>query len=145
MPVVTSGPVDGAVRDRAVDFLETFGISKSIQAADQIYVAQIGSEVVGVVRLATESGVLVLRGMRVRADVQRRGVGSQLLDRLNDGIGDEACWCIPYGWLTGFYGRIGFRLAAVGDAPRFLAERHQGYIQNGMDVVVMVRASGELA
>lgn len=141
MTVVTSGPVHGEVRERAVEFLGTFGISRSIQPADRLFVARDGAEVVGAVRLADEDGVLVLRGMRIRADFQRRGLGSRLLDRLSDAIGEVDCWCIPYSWLTAFYGRIGFALAPGDKAPTFLAERQRAYAENGIDVVIMVRRS----
>jgi len=141
MDTLITGPVLGADRDRAVAFLATYGISQSIQPGDHIFVALAGTEVVGAVRLAVESGVLVLRGMRVRADVQRRGIGTRLLGRLDDAVGDMTCWCIPYGWLTTFYGQIGFRLAAIDEAPDFLAERCRQYREHGLDVTVMVRMS----
>jgi hypothetical protein len=58
-----------------------------------------------------------------------------------DAIGDVTCWCIPYGWLTAFYARIGFEVAPIDEAPDFLADRHRVYGQHGLDVAIMVRKS----
>jgi GNAT superfamily N-acetyltransferase len=139
MKVLTAGPVIGPDRDVVLAFLGTEGYSRPIQPADEIFAAWAGAEVVAAVRLAAEGDVLVLRGMRVREDLRRRGVGRQLLSRLDGAIGQRTCWCIPYGWLTDFYASIGFEVADVGDAPAFLAERHTRYVQQGLNVVIMVR------
>jgi N-acetylglutamate synthase-like GNAT family acetyltransferase len=77
--------------------------------------------------------------MRVRGDLQRQGIGRQLLGRLDDAIGEATCWCIAYAWLTGFYATIGFKVADVGESPEFLAERCRRYVQQGLSVVMMVR------
>ncbi len=139
MEVLTAGPVIGPAREMVVAFLRAEGYSQPIQPVDEFFAAWAGSEVVGAVRLAAENGVIVLRGMRVRDDLRHRGIGRQLLGRLDDAIGKTTCWCIPYGWLTDFYATIGFKVVAVGDAPAFLAERHMGYVQQGLNVVIMVR------
>ena len=139
MEVLTTGPVIGPDRESTVAFLRAEGYSQPIQPADEVFAAWSGSEVVGAVRLAAEDGVIVLRGMRVREDLRRRGIGRQLLSRLDTAIGKTACWCIPYGWLTDFYATIGFAIADAGDAPAFLAERHRRYFQQGLNVAIMVR------
>jgi N-acetylglutamate synthase-like GNAT family acetyltransferase len=50
--------------------------------ADRFFISEMDGELVGGVRLALEEGALVLRGMRVRADMQRRGIGTRLLQML---------------------------------------------------------------
>lgn len=139
MEVLTAGPVTGPDRETALGFLRTAGYAQPIQPADEVFAAWAGAEVVGAVRLAVENGVIVLRGMRVREDLRHRGIGRKLLGRLDDAMGKATCWCIPYGWLTDFYATIGFKVVDVGDAPAFLAERHMRYVQQGMNVVIMVR------
>jgi GNAT superfamily N-acetyltransferase len=139
MRVVTKGPVIGADREAAVAFLRAAGYSKPIQPADEVFAAWAGSEVIGAVRLAREQGVLVLRGMRVREDLRRRGIGRQLLRHLDEAMGKTTCWCIPYAWLTDCYGTIGFKVADVVDSPAFPAERRLQYVQQGLDVAIMVR------
>jgi N-acetylglutamate synthase-like GNAT family acetyltransferase len=142
MEVLTTGPVLGTNRDRVILFLRAQGYSQSIQPADAVFAAWSGSEVVGALRLAVEDGVLVLRGMRVREDLRRRGIGRQLLGRIDEAIGETTCWCIPYGWLTGFYGTIGFKIADVEAVPEILVERLARYTQQRLDVAIMVRRAG---
>jgi predicted N-acetyltransferase YhbS len=135
----TAGPVQGRERDEAVAFLRREGYTSAVSPADHVFVATVGGELAGVVRLSTEHGVLVLRGMRVRSDLQRQGIGSQLLIRLTEAIGGDLCYCIPRGWLQSFYGSVGFEEVAESGAPPFLAERLQHYRQKGLDVVIMRR------
>lgn len=137
--VTSTGPVQGPERDEAVAFLRREGYTSDVSLADHVFVATVGGELAGVVRLSTEHGVLVLRGMRVRSDLQRKGIGSHLLTRLKDAIAGDLCYCIPFGWLLSFYGSIGFEEVAESSAPAFLAERLQRYRQKGLDVVIMRR------
>jgi RimJ/RimL family protein N-acetyltransferase len=96
-------------------------------AGDRVLVAEQRGEVIGAVRLCLEEGVRVLRTMRVRADAQRRGVGRALLRRFVPLLGGSACYCLPYGHLTGFYGEIGFETAGPEALPPHLAHRLAGY------------------
>jgi len=139
MDIAVTGPVQDTDRERVIAFLRDEGYSQPIQAADEIFAAWADSEVVGAARLAVEEGVTVLRGMRVRANLRHRGIGRQLLRRLDEVLGTTTCYCIPYGWLTEFYGGIGFKLVNTNQVPPFLAERHARYTQVGLDVVLMVR------
>ena len=139
MEVSITAPVAEANRIDVVTFLRAEGYTQHIQAADEIVAGWIGSEVVGAVRLATEQGVTVLRGMRVRHDMQRQGIGLRLLEALAAMLGRRNCYCIPYSWLLGFYGRIGFEEARPDQVPAFLAERHARYTERGLSVSLMVR------
>jgi predicted N-acetyltransferase YhbS len=80
-----------------------------------------------VVRLALETGVIVLRGMRVSTSHQRQGIGNQLLDAVDKVLGTQECFCIPYEHLLPFYGRIGFQDLDPAAAPGFLADRLREY------------------
>jgi GNAT superfamily N-acetyltransferase len=95
-------------------------------------------EIVGAVRLCLEEGVLVLRGMRVRADMRRRGIGRRLLADAVAAMGSETCCCIRYRWLISFYGEAGFREMRPEDVRPFLAQRHAQYVRGrvgcGVDV-----------
>ena len=139
MDVLTAGPVIGPDRETVLAFLRAAGYSQPIQPADEVFAAWAGDEVVGAVRLAREHGVIVLRGMRVREDLRRRGIGGQLLRGLDGALDKTATWCIPYAWLTNFYATIGFRLGELGEVPTVLNERHSQYVQQGLNVVIMVR------
>jgi predicted N-acetyltransferase YhbS len=130
------GPPD---RDRAIAFLRAEGYGQAIDDADRMFVVTLGPDVVAAVRLAIEHGVLMLRGMRVRTDMRRRGVGLQLLQRVEREIGQRTCYGIPFAWLEVFYGRIGFRKIPDSEAPPFLVERARRYRQRGLDVIVIRR------
>ena len=123
----------------AIRFLREENYKEAIQPADEVFAACIQSEVVGVVRLAHENGVIVLRGMRVKHDLRGRGTGTLMLQKLAETLGSHTCYCIPYAWLLGFYGRIGFERIGPDETPPFLAERLADYQKRGLDVDVMVR------
>jgi hypothetical protein len=50
---------------------ERWGYGAGINPDDVVWVAEVGNELVGVVTIATENAVLVLRGMRVAVSVRQ--------------------------------------------------------------------------
>ena len=74
-------------------------------------------ELIGIVRLTTEEGVVVLRGMQVHPTFQRQGIGKRLLAAVAQELDGKGCFCIPYAHLVGFYGGIGFHLTEPAKAP----------------------------
>jgi len=129
-----------ADRTRALAVYERWGYKSSVQPADSFFIAERGAEVVGVVRLALEHGVWMLRGMRVDPAEQRRGTGTRLLHALVSRLGDEdECYCVPFDHLLGFYGQVGFVEASLNGAPAFLVERIAGYRARGDAVTLMRR------
>jgi N-acetylglutamate synthase-like GNAT family acetyltransferase len=102
--------------------------------------AESGGEICGIVWLCEEENVLVLRGMRVRKDLQRRGIGSRLLRAAEPMTGGRMCFCIPHRHLRSFYARIGFQEIRSNKAPSFLEERYNRYrFEYGLDVILMHR------
>jgi N-acetylglutamate synthase-like GNAT family acetyltransferase len=122
--------------DVAEFYVET-AYAGGIRPTDQVVVALSRGQLVGAYRLAREHGLLVLRGMRVRADLRRHGIGARLLDALKDV--EEACYCVPHSYLSSFYGRAGFEPAQPAETPAFLRERAERYDARGLNVVVMRR------
>jgi predicted N-acetyltransferase YhbS len=113
--------------ERVAEFYRRAGYAGQVQATDRVLVAIEADQWVGIVRLALEGGVTVLRGMRVLAAHQRRGIGQQLLWAACDALDGRPCYCLPYAHLTAFYGQAGFRELDPQDAPAFLAERLADY------------------
>ena len=113
-----------------------------LRLSDTLVVAEDEGVLVGAVRLCDEFGELVLRGMRVRRDLQRRGIGSLLLLELEPFLRERVCYCVPHRYLFSFYGQIGFSEVASEEAPSFLRERVEEYTRLGLDVVVMKRVPG---
>ena len=124
-------------------FYERCGYLRDLRAEDTILAAVRAGSLVGVVRLCSEHGVVVLRGMQVLPDFQRQGIGLGLLDKCLPRVNDAVCYCIPWSYLEQFYGSGGFERCEPGDVPGFLSERYSGYLQEGHDVILMQRIPPE--
>lgn len=121
-------------------FFLSVGYGAEVHPDDRLLVARVGQSIVAAVRLCTEEGHLVLRGMYVAEDRRGSGIGSKLLESTSAAIGSSECWCIPYARLTNFYSRIGFRMCGGEAVPPFLVERWKRYTAGGKVVVVMKRS-----
>ena len=111
----------------------------TITPSDAVIMAEDGAAVCGVVRLCHEGGTLVLRGMYLREDARRRGIGTRMLRAAEQLIGSQVCFCIPYSHLRAFYGQIGFVEIDPAEAPSLLRERCAAYVQSGLDAILMRR------
>ena len=60
---------------RALNFYAEQRYAGEIRSEDTVLLAELDSELVGIVRLALEEGVVVLRGMQVHPRYQRQGSG----------------------------------------------------------------------
>lgn len=128
-------------RPRIASFYAENGYTQAYANDDLLVLAESGGEICGAVRLCQEQDVLVLRGMRVSQPHQRRGIGTQLLQRAVKLSAGQACYCIPYRYLHTFYERAGFYEIDPASGPGFLAKRLAIYRQNlGLDVILMKRA-----
>ena len=78
MTAVRSRPIATDEREAVIAFLRGEGYTHSIGMSDRFFVSELDGEIVGAVRLSQDDGVLILRGMRVRNDVQRHGIGTHL-------------------------------------------------------------------
>ena len=115
------------------------GYGGRIAESDIVLVARRNSEMVGVVRLASEGGVLILRGMQVKSSFQRQGVGTALLRQCVTYLGARSCYCLPYAHLVGFYSLANFRNANEAELPDFLVKRLRAYQVSGKEVLAMAR------
>jgi len=111
-----------------------------IEASDFVVVGTQNGEIVGVGRLCQGEQLLWLRGMQVKSNLQRRGVGKKILRRLEQEIGSRWCCCVPYRHLIDFYRQAGFE-EATGCLPPPLQTRLASYLSRGLKVVAMVRAA----
>lgn len=125
--------------NRARRFYVERGYSPVLYPDDRILVAiSTNARVIGAVRLCREFGVLVLRGMQVHPNYQRKGIGTKLLQRFKGLVLEEDCYCIPYAHLESFYNQIGFIGLDACDAPVFLEQRFDG-LDNKKNYMVMKR------
>ncbi len=119
----------------------SFGYRREVDPLDIVWLAEAGSEPIGIVRIATEHETLVLRGMRVAQVSQRSGIGTRMLRAIEEWLGPRECYCVPYAHLERFYGQVGFTRADPGGAPEFLIERVSQYRGEGLDVILLRRGS----
>lgn len=127
--------------DEVISLYQRVGYGGGLASDDLIVGARIADSLVGVVRLATENELLVLRGMHVRKEFQRQGIGLSLLRTVQDCLGDRECWCLPYSHLRDFYMLAGFSERPPEAAPGFLVARMNSYIELGRQVILMERAA----
>jgi len=116
---------------RVVNFYAERRYGGEIRPEDAMLLAECDGELVGIVRLAAEEGVMVLRGMQVHPRFQRKGIGKKLLATVLQDLDGRDCFCIPYAHLAGFYGGIGFQVIEPATAPSFLRLRLERYQNRG--------------
>lgn len=109
---------------QAQAFYLKVGYTLELSKANSFFGAFCDSELIGIVRLALENQIYVLRGMQIAPEFQFCGYGTKLLECLIQELGSEECYCLPHRWLEKFYGQVGFEMVSNPDlAPAFLTER----------------------
>ena len=122
-------------------FYATCGYGGGISQADTVLVSRICGQLVGVVRLCPQEGVVVLRGMQVHPAFRRQGVGSRLLSACIPFLNAGRTFCLPYTHLVSFYGGAGFGIVEPSELPAFLAARLSSYLARGQQVLAMCRVT----
>jgi GNAT superfamily N-acetyltransferase len=130
---------DVAEHARARAAYEAWGYFGGVRPEDTVFLAERGGELVGVVRLTLEEGTRMLRGMQVAPAAQRQRIGSRLLAALVSQLAGEACFCVPYAHLVGFYGQGGFVEWPLDETPAFLTRRIAAYRSEGLAMTLMRR------
>jgi N-acetylglutamate synthase-like GNAT family acetyltransferase len=123
-------------------FYESCGYDSPIDDTDRVLVARDGfGQIVAAVRLCHEEEYLVLRGVLVREDCQRQGIGSKLLKEAEGFMKTQACHCLPFCHLVKFYEKFGFREVDEHEVPTHLQDRLKEYRQNPEEekYTVMIR------
>ena len=133
-----------AERPKVNEFYQLTTYKRPVSDSDRVFVAEEAGYIYGAVRIEFLEGVQVLRGMYMHAGHLRKGIGQRLLQAIEPVLAKAESFCIPRDHLFDFYGRAGFRVIEPGDAPGFLAERLESYINEGLPVAIMCR-SGEQA
>ncbi len=127
----------------SADWLDAFyqetGYSYPVPNQDDIFYAEVEGQKIGVVRISNEYGCSVLRGMQVLEPFRGQGVGTKLLTFLASTLRPDPVYCIPNDHLVNFYGKIGFSVIDSDEAPEFLVERLNDYIESNFKVLIMVR------
>ena len=96
-------------------------------------------QIIGCVKLEFREKVIVLRGMYIASNFQKKQVGTKLLKFIEPILNESKSYCIPFSHLTRFYNKINFMDAKLENIPRFLFERYKSYQEKGYNVKVMCR------
>lgn len=136
---------DRRTRSDAQNFYTSVGYHQLIEPDALVIIGRIESKIIGVVRLTIEHGHRVLRGMQVDPNFQRQRLGTKMLQELERHMGSHECFCLPHGWLEGFYGQIGFKKISEELAPPHLRERLLENRKKRPQLIVMKRASTSLS
>ena len=110
-----------------------------LQDNDIVVIAVEGRNITGAVRICSEDGEKVLRGMYVHPQFRNLGIGKAILQFLNARIDLSNCYCLPHAHLSRFYGLIGFREITTEDAPAFLVERLESYGSRNRDPIIIMK------
>ena len=138
-PAVRVRRVGPSELGRVEQFYRDTAYGGGVSADDDVLAAECGKQLVGALRLCKEFGVVVLRGMRVREECRRQGIGTALLMGAAEELRDRACYAIPHRYLRGFYAQGGFEEQGAADAPRELQARLEQYREWRLDVILMRR------
>jgi GNAT superfamily N-acetyltransferase len=122
-------------------FYSEMEYSGGLNPSDRIVIAEEGSQIIGVLRVCEEHGHLLLRGMRVRGDFRRQGIGKLMLAVAETVIGQRTCYGLAYPHLLAFYGRIGFVPVDFSQVPAFLQARWGSYRERGVETVFIKRSA----
>jgi N-acetylglutamate synthase-like GNAT family acetyltransferase len=126
------------VYDQVREHYQICGYGGGLNDTDQVAVAWHG-KIIAAVRICRENGVTVLRGMQVKKEFQRKGIGLAMLRFLQKQMDISGCFCLPYKFLVNFYAQIGFEEISPKDAPSFLAERLEKYHSNGKSEITIMQ------
>jgi GNAT superfamily N-acetyltransferase len=110
-----------------------------IEPDDLAVIAAENDNIAGVVRICFEQGEKVLRGMYIKPAFRGNGLGKRMLSFLKETVDLHGCYCIPFSYLEGFYGSIGFRKINSDEAPGFLAGRYKKYAALWDRPMIMMR------
>ncbi len=113
------------------------GYGGVVSPCDEILVADRGTQLVEAVRFCKEYGTVGLRGMRVREESQRQGIGTSLLKAGETVLGGRTCYFPPYRHLQAFCGQAGFVKVLAAEAPQELRDRLTDYQARGLNVITM--------
>lgn len=109
--------------------------ANSILPEDEIIAAYDGDEVIGLYRLCHEEDVCVLRGFYVLEPNRGRGIGSLMLQKLNEVAKNKSIYLICTKPRNNFYAKAGFNVT-LNNVPAILQERLRNYNNPEMNILL---------
>ena len=103
-----------------------------------IFVLKDQSGIVAAVRLEPKNnGWFFLRAMCVAPELRGQGIGTQLLNHMQDFLSHHSVYCFPFDHLQVFYEKAGFILHGIDEAPSFIRDPFCRYQLQGRKICMM--------
>jgi N-acetylglutamate synthase-like GNAT family acetyltransferase len=118
-------------------FYRQHGFRPQAPRTDDIYIAILDAQIVGAVRLCPLEDCWLLRSMCIHCDYRGRGIGSYLLQRLQQVLRQKTCYCFPYSHLQGFDQDNGFEPVTDKAVPQEIMAKYRNYRSKGKDILLM--------
>jgi len=118
-------------------FFKKNGMRAQAPKGDLIYIATINNIIVAALRLQPVNSNYLLRSMCVAANHRHQGIGSALLQNLQNKLNQINCYSFPYRHLTEFYSRAFFQHCEVESAPEAIADKFKRYCNSGKKICLM--------
>lgn len=127
---------------KLADFYAVCGYGGTFNSDDTVFYILQDNKLCAVVRIASEQGIPVLRGMQVLPHLRGQHIGKKLLKYMMSKLSPNQlpCYCLPHSHLINFYGEAGFVIAEPSNTPEFLIKRKQSYLQQGLKIELMVKS-----
>lgn len=104
---------------------------------DLIYIATLNNTLVAALRLHPVNSYHLLRSMCVAAEKRHLGIGSALLEHLQDTLKGLECYSFPYTHLIDFYVKANFMPCETESAPEPISDKFNRYLNNGKKICLM--------
>lgn len=113
----------------------TYRNISSVDAKDVIVAAYYGNEKIGLYRLCKEENICVLRGFYMLEPYRGNGIGSMMLETLNEVAKGKNIYLTCIKQRNSFYAKTGFNIA-LNDVPSILQERLRNYNNPEMNILL---------
>ena len=118
-------------------FYKKNGMRAQAPKGDIIFIATSNNAIVAALRLHPVNSFYLLRSMCVQADNRHQGIGSALLDHIQDKLNGIECYSFPYTHLSDFYIHANFVICDTESAPTVISDKYFRYIKNGKKICLM--------
>ncbi|CAM3210937.1 GNAT family N-acetyltransferase [Vibrio rarus] len=108
-----------------------------IKGNEYILVAEVNSQIMGVVRFRPIEKWRLLTGMMVIPEVRHQGIASQLLKFSQTHLLNDNVYCFSYQHLRPLYENHGFKFVEAETLPSTLSKLYSRYIKSGKSLIAM--------
>ncbi|MCP4597257.1 GNAT family N-acetyltransferase [Neptuniibacter sp.] len=123
-------------------FYKRNGHKGKVQPNDICFWTERDQAIVAAARLqpvAGERNSLLLRGLWVDKALRRKGLGSELLQRITHYLQEQSsnCYCLAYANLENFYKRQRFNQPSIESCPSELLAQYHSYKKRGNNLTLL--------